>query len=166
MKLKNGKQVYDLLQQLPVQVEVKIMRNALAQGVKVLRDEARLQVSDTTETGALRKAIKTTRDTRRKTGQVVAKVKLKGRHSYLGLYMEYGVRPHVISVVDGEGSLKIGNNFVGAEVMHPGFIAKPFLRPALDSKAGAAIDAVGAYIAKYVTFGSIQAPTISVDEEE
>ncbi len=46
-----------------------------AAGVKVLRDEARLQVLDTTETGALRKAIRTTRDTRRKTGQVVAKVK-------------------------------------------------------------------------------------------
>ena len=163
MSIKGGKQVHDLLQMLPVQVETKILRNALAAGAKVLRDEARNQVADTTETGLLRKAIKTTRDTRQ--GRVIAKVKLKGKHSYLGLYLEYGVLPHEITVKDG-GSLRIGKNFVGMEVMHPGFTAKPFFRPALDAKATEAVNAVGAYLTKYLQFGNISAPVVAVDEEE
>jgi HK97 gp10 family phage protein len=164
MKITGGKQVHDLLQQLPVEVETKIMRNALSAGVRVYRDEARNQVADTTDTGLLRKAIKTSRNTKR--GRVIAKVKLKGKHSYAGLFLEFGVAAHAITVRDAEGSLKIGKNFVGAEVMHPGFSPKPFLRPSFDLKSKDAVNAVGAYIGKYLQFGSITAPTIAVDEEE
>lgn len=164
MKIKNGKQVHALLQQLPVEIETKIMRNAMARGVKIIRDEAKLQVSDTTESGLLRKAIKSSRNTKK--GRVIAKVKLKGPHSYVGLFLEYGVKPHEISVRDAEGSLKIGKQFVGAQVMHPGVTEQPFMRPAFDRKAAEAVNAIGEYIGKYVQFGSISAPTIAVDEEE
>lgn len=166
MKLNGGKELHDLLQKLPVEVETKIMRNALAKGAKVIQTEARLQVADTTETGLLRKAIKTTRDTKRSTGQVIAKVKLKGPHSSVGYWMEYGVAPHIISVADGSGALKIGSQFVSGEVMHPGFTPKPFMRPALDTKAKEAINVIGEYIGQYLKFGTISAPVIAVDEEE
>lgn len=164
MKIKGGKELHALLQQLPVEIETKIMRNAMAAGVRVIRDEAKLQVADTSESGLLRKAIKSTRNTKR--GQVIAKVKLKGPHSYAGLFLEYGVEPHEISVRNAEGSLKIGKNYVGQEVMHPGFSAKPFFRPAFDAKAKEAINVIGEYIGRYLQFGSISAPTIAVDEEE
>ncbi|MCW1431401.1 HK97 gp10 family phage protein [Novosphingobium sp. JCM 18896] len=166
MKMVGGAKMHDLLQQLPVEIETKIMRNGLAAGVRVLRDEARAQVADSTATGKLRKSIKTTRDTNRKTGQVIAKVKLKGEHSYLGLWMERGVSPHLITVRDGSGALKIGRNFVSGEVMHPGFAAKPFMTPAVDIKGDAAINEVGDYIARYLNWGTIQAPAVAVDEEE
>lgn len=162
MKLNGGKELHALLQQLPVEVETKIMRNALARGANVIRDEARARVAD--ETGLLRKAIKSTRNTRK--GQVIAKVKLRGRHSYLGLFMEYGVTAHMITVADGAGALKIGRQFVSGSVQHPGHAPRPFMRPALDTKAKEAINVIGQYISQYLKFGSIQAPTVSVDEED
>ena len=162
MKIKGGRELHALLQQLPVQVETKIMRNAMARGVKVIQAEAKRLAP--TESGALDAAIKTTRDTKK--GRVVAKVKVLGEHSYLARFMEYGVLPHVISVRDGEGSLKIGKSFVGAEVMHPGHASRPFLRPAFDSKAAEAVNVIGEYIASYLKFGTIQAPTVSVDGED
>lgn len=185
-KIKGGKELAALMQQLPVQMEKKLLRNAMAAGVRVLRDEARNQVP--AKSGALRRSIKTSRDS--KDGRIIAKVRLQGKHAYLGVFMEYGVRPHLISVADEDtpsrntrhgsrkvaigtvnkmvarGSLKIGENFVGAYVLHPGHAAKPFLRPAMDTHAKEAVDAVGKYIGTYLQFGQITAPTISVDEEE
>ena len=63
------------------------------------------------------------------------------------------------------GSLKIGENFVGPVVMHPGHAAKPFLRPALDQKAEEAVNAMGTYIAHRVQIGDLRAPTLEVDDE-
>ncbi len=163
MKINGGKELHDLLQQLPVQVETKLLRAALGRGVKVIQAEAKLRVPD--ETGQLRRAIKTTRDTRQ--GRVIAKVKLKGKHAYLGVFQEYGVAAHAITVKEGskKTALRIGDNFVGAAVMHPGHAAQPFLRPAFDTKAAEAIDVIGQFIGQYLQFGAIQAPTIAVDEE-
>ncbi len=63
------------------------------------------------------------------------------------------------------GSLKIGENFVGPVVMHPGHAAKPFLRPALEQKAEEAVTAMGAYIAHRVQIGDLKAPALEVDDE-
>lgn len=161
MKINGGRELHALLQQLPVKVETRILRNALARGAKVIQQEAILRAP--VLTGELRDSIKTTRDTKR--GRVTAKVKLRGHHSYLGYFFEYGASPHIISVRDGEGSLKIGNNFVGKEVQHPG-VYQPFMRPALDAKAQEAINVIGEYFAQYIKLGDIQAPTIAVDVEE
>lgn len=179
MKINGGKELHDLLQKLPVEIETKIMRNAMAKGAKVIQAEAKALVP--VKTGLLRKAIKTTRDTKR--GQVIAKVKIKGKHSYLARFIEYGVAPHLIAATgkgegrvavrkadEGRGTItngvmKIGDDFVSGIIQHPGHAAKPFLRPALDTKAAEAINVIGQYIAQYVKLGTIQAPTISVDEE-
>lgn len=160
-RLKGGKELHDLLQQLPVQIEVKLLRNAMAKAVKLLRDEARAIAP--LETGVMKRAIKSTRNT--KHGQVIGKVKMRGKHSYLGTFMEFGVAPHAITVRNG-GTLKINGQKVGKSVMHPGHTAKPFLRPTLDRFGQDAINEMGRYFAEYLKFGSIQAPMISVDEEE
>lgn len=188
MKIKNGRQVHALLQQLPVEVETKITRQGVAKVTNIVRDEARLRAPK--KSGALAKAIKTTRNTKR--GQVVGKVKMKGRHSFLALFHEYGVAPHLIKVQDeakptkrkktGEvvplsmgkinkmvagGSLVIGQgNFVGPMIQHPGHAATPFLRPAMDAKATEVINEFGRFLSDYLKFGTISVPVISVDEEE
>lgn len=46
--------------------------------------------------------------------------------------------------------LKIGNHFVGGAILHPGFAARPFLRPALDRMSDAAVAAIGARLAEYL----------------
>jgi HK97 gp10 family phage protein len=161
-KIKGGKELHALMQQLPVEVETKILRNAMARGARVIADEAKLRVPD--DEGLLRKSNKTSRNT--KNGQVIAKVKLKGPHSYVGTFMEYGVLPHIISVADGEGAMKIGKNFVTGAVKHPGHASHPFMRPALDARAEEAINVIGEYLGSYLRFGTIQAPVVAVDDEE
>lgn len=180
LKMKGGKELHALLQQLPVEVETKILRQALARGANVVRDEARRLVP--AKTGRLRKSIKTSRDT--KNGQIIAKVRLRGPDSYLGVFMEYGVASHLIArtgagegkvavrkAKDGEGKvkggvMKIGGEFVSGIIEHPGHSAHPFMRPALDTKAADVVNTIGDYLQKYLTFGSINVPTVSVDGEE
>ncbi len=161
-KIKAGREVSALLQQLPVEVEKKILRNALAAGVRVLRDEARARVPS--QSGKLRKSIRTSRDT--KGGRIVAKVRLKGRHSYLGVFMEYGVAPHLIAAGGSLRSLKIDGKFAGKVVQHPGVAAKAFMGPAVDARGQDAVTAAADYITRYLQFGAISAPTIAVDDEE
>lgn len=180
MKFKGGKEVHALLQQLPVQVETKILRQALSRGANIVRDEARALVP--AKSGKLRKSIKTSRNTTN--GQVIAKVRLKGKHSYLGRFIEYGVGAHFIANTGkgegraavkafkkGKGSIKtgvmkIGDNFVSGVIWHPGHAAHPFMRPALDTKATEVVNTVGEYLHKYLQFGNINVPAITVDEEE
>ena len=139
------------------------------------------------KTGQLKRAIGI--GTRTVGSRLSSYVKLRGSGSYLGLFIEYGVAPHLISVAEADkpmrntrrgprkvsigtinkmvkrGSLKIGENFVGPLIMHPGHAAKPFLRPALDQKAQEAVNAMGSYIAHRVQIGNLKAPTLEVDDE-
>jgi hypothetical protein len=79
--IKGGKELAALMAKLPVEVETKILRNGLAAGAAVIRDEARAQVR--VKSGLTRKAIKTARSTTAD-GRVVAKVKLSGKHAFVG----------------------------------------------------------------------------------
>jgi uncharacterized protein YfaP (DUF2135 family) len=117
------------------------------------------------ESGQLEKAIKTSRNTKQSTGQVIAKVRLRGRHAFLGNFIEYGVLPHLIWS-QGKESLVINGVAIGKQVEHPGYGARPFFRPAVDAKAAEAVQVVANYLATYLQFGSISAPAVSVDEEE
>lgn len=161
MRINGGKELHDLLQQLPVEVETKILRAAMGRAARVLRDEARSMAP--LESGEMKRSIKSTRNTKK--GQVVAKVKMLGKHSFLGLFMEYGVSPHIITAQPGR-VLRIGRNAVGTSVSHPGHAARPFLRPALDAKATEVVQLVTDYMTKYLAFGTIVVPTVTVDVEE
>jgi hypothetical protein len=159
--MKGAAEVDKLLQQLPVEVEIKILRNGLNAGARVIRDEARSRVHK--KSGKLSRAIKTASGTDPAAGQVTSKVKLRGEHSFLGIFMEYGVLPHLIWASKGKGSLVINGVAIGKRVQHPGHAAFPFMRPALDAKAGEAVQAVAGYLARYLSWGAITAPTIEVD---
>jgi HK97 gp10 family phage protein len=178
-----GKQLFDFLQTLPVKVERNIMRAALRAGAAVLREEARNNVP--VKDGLLRKSIRVT--TGSKNGIVTAAVKTDRRIAFYAHMVEYGTKPHLISVNDAERPinwrrtkklgrvsyfamktinrhvLKIGNHFVGPTVAHPGARPSPFMRPAFDEKAPAAINAVKKKIIERLTFAGINVPAPEVE---
>jgi hypothetical protein len=171
--LKGGPELLRFLDELPKNLERNVIRGGLRAGAKVIQQQAKANVPVKTGQGS----------------RLSSYVKLRGSGSYLGLFIEYGVAPHLISVAEQDrperatrhgprkasigtinkmvkrGSLVIGGNFVGPVVMHPGHAAKPFLRPALDQKAEEAVTAMGAYIAHRVQIGSLKAPLLEVDDE-
>jgi hypothetical protein len=98
-------------------------------------------------------------------GQVIAKVKQTGRHAFIGIFMEYGVLPHMIWASNAKHSLVINGVPIGRRVEHPGHPAFPYMRPALDAAAGRAVQAVGDYLSHYLNWGTITAPSVSVDLE-
>jgi hypothetical protein len=162
-RINGGRELAALLARLPVEVETKILGNGLMAGANLIRDEARSLVR--TKSGLTRKSIKSARSTT-PTGQVVAKVKLKGKHAFIGKFLEYGVAAHQIWVHSQKESLVINGVPIGKMVRHPGFAPMPFMRPALDAKAGEAVQAVAGYLTRYLKWGSISAPTVTVDLEE
>jgi len=161
--IKGGKEVAALIAQLPVQIETKLLRNGLAAGANIIRDEAKALAPK--KSGLMAEAIKTVRRSGTPDGEVVVKIRLKGPHAYLGLMIEYGVKTHLIWV-RSKKDLAINGVVIGHRVWHPGFAEKPFMRPALDSKAGEAVQAVVEYVAANIKWGPITAPTIAVDMEE
>jgi HK97 gp10 family phage protein len=163
-KITGGKELEALMQQLPVEVETKILRNGLAAGANIIRDEAKARIHK--KSGETAAAIKTSRSTDKAGGQVIAKVSLSKSRRYIGYFLEYGVAAHRIWVGGGKGSLVINGVPIGKQVMHPGFAPMPFLRPALDAKAGEAVQAVANYLTSHVKWGTISSPPVSVDLEE
>lgn len=87
---------------------------------------------------------------------------------FLGYFGEYGVKPHLIArtgpgegkvairkAAEGSGKvnlrpMKIGNRFISGIVHHPGHRAHPFMRPALDVEAAAALEAFATRIRAFL----------------
>lgn len=168
IKMTGGPELLAFLNAFPNRIKNGAIKASLTAGAGVVRDEAKLQVADTTVTGLLRKSIKTGKPRVNQNGTISVRVRTVGKHSYLAPWVEYGVKPHLITVKDKDGSLKIGKNFVGEEVEHPGIQAKAFLRPALDIKAREVIDVIGERMRKYMADKvSFAAPvTIESDDDE
>jgi HK97 gp10 family phage protein len=132
----------DFLQQVPVKMETNVLRGAMRAGANVIAPVARANAS--VESGELRDGIKVSVSSRN--GRVTGKVKLTGKHAFLGRWLEYGVAAHLITAAKGFW-LFFGGMFAKS-VQHPGFQPKPFMRPALDSQAQAAVVAAAEYMKK------------------
>ena len=92
--------------------------------------------------GELRKSIRISIKVR--SGKVVASVKAGNAKAFYTHMVEYGTARHLIKPKNRK-SLFIAGIF--KEVIdHPGAQKKPFMRPALDGKSSAAIDAMAEYI--------------------
>lgn len=129
------------LQQLPVKLEKNVLRGAMRAGAKVTA--AAVQASAPKLTGVLAAGVKVA--SAGKGGRVIGTVKLTGKHAFIGPWLEYGVAAHQITAKGG------GWLFFGAfakSVQHPGLQPRPFMRPALDSQAGAAVVAAAEYTKK------------------
>lgn len=165
--MKGIKETMAFLQAFPERIQKGAVRSALTAAAKPIRDQARADAPR--ESGKLRKSIKTGSPRIETNGTVSIKVRLAGEHSYLGRFIEYGVAPHFIRAGDSglsprkltqkagregttevDGAMKIGQNFVTGAVLHPGFPARPFLRPALDTRADDAVRAFGDRLRSYL----------------
>lgn len=187
INLKGGKELSDFLGAFPTRLQKGAVRAGLTAAARPIRDQARANAPR--ESGKLARAIRTGSPKVQPDGTVTIKVRMKGAHAYIGLFMEYGVAPHFITAGDSQLSarkltnklkaqenhglssdgqvMKIGGGFVSGAVLHPGFAAKPFLRPALDAKADEAIKAFGDRITSYLKSktGFTAPAVLEVDEE-
>jgi HK97 gp10 family phage protein len=163
-------QLQAAMDSLPAKIEANIMRGAMRAGAQVIATEAKQTVSRIS--GDLAASIKASARLDRRRAKVVAYVRAGGNKSaaWYARMVEMGTKPHFISIrtedkptrmtrrgrraysirtinkMVNSGSLKIGGKLVGANVFHPGARPKPFLRPAMDNKAQAAVEAVREYI--------------------
>jgi len=151
---------------LPKNMQKQAYRSALTAAAAPVRDEARLRAPK--QTGKMARAIKTGSARQNPDGTFSISIRLDGPHSFLGLFHEFGVSPHLIArtgkgegrvavrkAKDGKGTInggvmKIGDDFVSGIITHPGHAAQPFMRPALDAKADEAVQAFAAKIRAYL----------------
>jgi HK97 gp10 family phage protein len=159
VNVKGLAELQKLLDTLPAKLEANAMRAALAAGARVIRDEAKANVP--VKTGTLRAGLKVS--TRSRRGVVTATVKAGGKHAYLANWIEFGTAAHFIKPKTAK-SLFIAGLFSNG-VAHPGVQPKPFMRPALDSQAGAAVVAVGEYLKKRLsTKHGLDTAAIEIEE--
>lgn len=165
--VKGLKDVLDVLSQLGQRIETQAIRSGLTAAAGVVRDEARARLPK--KSGLTAASIRSGSPRKNQDSSFSISVSAKGtRHAFVAYFIEYGVRPHLIKVreedkptrtlrdgrtapwsmkkinrtyMTAQGSLRIGDQFVGPVVSHPGFAARPFLRPALEMKAQEAIAA-------------------------
>ena len=153
-----------LLKQLPVNIERNVLRGAMRAGQKVLADAAKsyLRQNGSVDSGELEKSIRIRfKRKSEKFGWVRAYVMAGNREAYYAHMIEYGTgsfysntgtksrrAPYEI-VPKKAGSLFFGGMF-RESIIHPGIRPAPFMRPAVDNYADAAIDAVVQYMEKRI----------------
>jgi len=154
------------LDQLPAKMEANILRGALGQGIKPMKEAAiaNCPTGEPSETnkrkyslyaGALRDSIRISGRIDKRNGNVVARLIAGGKTKtgadvFYPNMVEFGTKQHVM----GDG-------------VHPGVMPKPFMRPALDAQSGAAVLAVGEYIKKRLaTKNGLDTSEINIEVEE
>jgi HK97 gp10 family phage protein len=122
----------------------KVVRGILNKAAKPIIVDAQARVSK--QDGDLQKAIGTIPGRGRGKGeQVYVGPRRGGRFKgYAGHLVEYGTAPHIIRAKAAGGQLRLHGNVFVDEVHHPGAAAKPFMRPAFDSKKDEAIGIIKA----------------------
>lgn len=128
------------LDTLSPKVERNIMRGALRAGVNVIKPVAQSNINS--RSGLLAAGLKV--KTKGRWGTVIARLVATGKHAFIARWIEYGTSSHVIEAMRGKMLYFAGRFF--QSVLHPGSSPKPFMRPAMDSQATAAVIAVGEYV--------------------
>lgn len=139
IKVKGLRELDEFLTTLTPKLEQNVLRGGMRAGANVVKTEVRRLAP--VKSGQLRDGVKVSTNARR--GRVSAKVKLTGKHAFLGPWLEFGTAAHQIKA-KGKG-LFFGGLFARS-VDHPGARPQPFMRPALDGKAQEALIAVGNHI--------------------
>jgi HK97 gp10 family phage protein len=176
-----------VLSAFPKNLQNNAVRGGLRAGAKPIRDLARTLAPK--ETGEMAAGINYSDPRRQEEGLYSVRIEAGGRHGFLALLNEYGTSPHMITISDQAASqiearlgpaknsrkrstvtrwgnrmvedetLKIGENFIGPIVQHPGSRAHPFMRPALDGAADDAVLAFATYVQNFVQNKSGFTPT-------
>ena len=118
------------------------------------------------KSGVLRDSIRVT--ARRRGRTVTASIKAGGKtktgDAFYARFVEFGTAAHVISGKNG-GWLSFGGLFTKS-AQHPGAKPSPFMRPALDSKSGEAVVAVGNYVKKRLTKQGLNTQGIEITGDD
>lgn len=166
--VKGQSAVRHYIDNLPRELEKKLLRGAARAGGKIVLAEAKERsISHEVDEALIMK-------TRAEDGRIVVTITVApGWAHAVGTWLEWGTDGHFISVDDSQregmsvgrinrlskdgkvGSLAIGGQFVGTTVWHPGARAHPFLRVALDIKEAEAIAAAQSYISSRIARGGI-----------
>lgn len=147
-----GKELAKMLNELPLKIERNIMRAALRAGAAVIAAEARLNVP--VDSAELKSTIRTSSNAKRGTVEANAVVGRKKKGWY-ATFVEFGTAPHMIRAGKSSPMLSFRDrNGVWRrviEVNHTGAQAKPFMRPAFDTKGDEAVKAVADKIRERLT---------------
>ena len=134
------------LDRLPANVEKKLLRGALRAGQKVVLEAAKANIR--TISGDLAASLRiSTRS--RKNGLVSARVVAGAKKVFYAHMVEFGTAQHYIKPKTRRSLFFAGIN---AEVIdHPGAKKHPFMRPAIDGAADAAMQAFANYLSGRIT---------------
>lgn len=160
VKIRGMAELGKLLDELPAKIERNIVRSALRAGAKVIQAEARQNVP--VRTGALRDSIRVS--VRLVAGKPLATIKAGGKTAAHAHFVEFGTAAHFIAAKDAKSLFIAGLLRDGAD--HPGARMQPFMRPALDGAAQAAVMAFGQQIKKRLTKQGLDTADIDLEAEE
>jgi HK97 gp10 family phage protein len=137
-----GEQLQKFLNTFPVKLERRIVKRSLRPGASLISKEAKSRVQR--KTGTLRKAIAVRSVKNRLAVEVyVRRGKGQKNDGWYAHILEGGAKPHVIRPwKDRKKVLSGGGVIYGKRIKHPGTVAKPFMKPALESKAQQAVHVV------------------------
>lgn len=137
LQVKGLAELHKALQQVPEQLEKKVLRNALRAGANVMKKAAQDRVP--VKSGALRKSIKVKTSARKGRYRLKATISAGDEDAYYAHMVEFGTAAHIIKPAKKK-SLFFGG-VAREQVEHPGAAPHPFMRPALDAASEAAVNA-------------------------
>jgi len=163
--IKGGRELDAYLSAFPKNLQKNAIRSALRQAGNQIKEEAKLRAK-----GRIGNAVTVGSPRQNQDGTFSVRVYVDERKpdGFLGYFMEWGVKPHLIArtgtkegrvairkAKEGTGTIqngvmKIGDDFVSGIISHPGHAAYPFMRPALDAKAQQAIEAFADQVQEYL----------------
>lgn len=160
IKVKGLADLQKMLNTLPAKMGKNILRGAMRAGAKPVLAAAKQEAA--VVSGELRDSLKITGGAKKgNRGQVHAAVKTD---KFYAKFVEFGTDPHEIHPKNRE-ALAVDGKAVEL-INHPGAKPHPFMRPALDTQAGAAVTAAGEYIKKRLTKAGLDASGVDVGVEE
>lgn len=148
-----AKELAKQLNDLPLKIERNIMRAALRAGAAVIAAEAKQNVS--VISGELQRSIRTSSNSKKGVVEANAVVGGKRRRGWYATFVEFGTAAHVIKM--GKSGRRLSfrtadGRWISAEsVQHTGARAKPFMRPAFDTKGQEAVQVVADKIKERLT---------------
>jgi HK97 gp10 family phage protein len=128
------KELAQFLDELPAKLQNNVMRGAMRAGLKPVLAEAKYGAAFAT--GEMRDGLKIS--TANKSGKVIGSIKAKGPHGFLANFVEYGTGANRTKPLLSPRRKWPANR--------RGQPARPFMRPALDGQAEAAVIAAAEYI--------------------
>lgn len=144
VKVEGLAELHRLLQDLPAKLEANVLRGGMRAGAKVIEAEAKriVPVGTGPQAGELRDSVRVS--VRSIKGKVQATIKAGGKKAWYARLVEFGTAAHLIRPKNRKSLFFAA--IAREEVHHPGAKKKPFMRPALDSKAPQAVQTLADYI--------------------